>query len=77
MGEEKSLENPQIPKKKLLSLKDLENPNFRGGGGIPRVETMNYINMSVSTRPTWKIGMACLKFGRKSVDAVTLSIKNR
>ena len=38
MGEEKSLENPQIPKKKLSPLKDLKNPHFRGE--IPIVETL-------------------------------------
>ena len=37
MGEEKSLENPQIPKK-ILPLKDLKNPHFRGK--IPIVETL-------------------------------------
>ena len=38
MGEEKSLENPQIPKKKLSPLKDLKNSHFRGE--IPTVEIL-------------------------------------
>ena len=37
MGEEKSLENPQIHKK-ISPLKDPKNPHFRGE--IPIVETL-------------------------------------